>query len=522
MKYFIKQDFMLTRIVSLISFLLVYSFSVFTQNNQIDVRNVTTDKFPEVKGEFWVRTPEEIDKKSVKFYENNQLIKANFETVQKVETVSRNKMLLFLIRNTASKLEKKWYKEVLSNAFKNGAIKSGDRIEIVGFSCFIDKQILYPSTFNFTDNIEVLLSRVDEITESKRLEYNQGKVQTHIAINEALNALESLNLELPTGIFVLSDDCSMPPILTGELPGPRSLRLNIPIYGISYFKSKTYFDLKELCTQTYGLYATDTSNDISSVSKEFNTFISDFENRHAGIYYPFSYTSTFEKDGKNHLVKIESKEGQAGFSLAVPSKNILELIQDNLLIVAVIFILLIVFVVMIVMMNKKNNLKKEELELERKKQFSEMEQSQRVSENKLTQQEMELHKIKEDERREMEVVKLEKQQKAQANEDEVQLQKMLERGNFPWFEFHFGTERGNYQIQTPRLTSGRDTSNTWMINHPTVSRNHFTLTFNNYVYTIRDNGSSNGIIVNNCMVAECELKHGDCIQVGEITLTFHI
>jgi hypothetical protein len=298
--------------------------------------------------------------------------------------------------------------------------------------------------------------------------------------------------------------------------------LNIPIYGITFYKKSNYYDIEELCSQTYGRYITEQTNDVKIVSNEVNTFLTDFENRHAGLYYPFTYTSTFEKDGKNHTVKIDSKDGQSGFSLPVPSKNILELIQDNPLIAVIVFVLLIGLIVVIVMMYKKNKLKKEELELQRKKEFSEMEQHQRAAEQKLSQQEMELQRMKEEERREAEAAIREKQSQAQAQEDELQLQKMLERGNFPWFEFRFGDETGSYQIQTPRLTVGRDASNIWTINHPTVSRNHFQLNFKNHTYTIRDLGSSNGLFVNDMKVTEIELKHGDCIQVGEITMTFHI
>jgi hypothetical protein len=173
-------------------------------------------------------------------------------------------------------------------------------------------------------------------------------------------------------------------------------------------------------------------------------------------------------------------------------------------------------------MYKKNKLKKEELEFQRKKEFAEMEQHQRSAEQKLSQQEMELKRMKDDERREAEAAMKAKQEQLQAQEDDLQLQKMLERGNFPWFEFRFGNETGSYQIQTPRLSVGRDANNVWTINHPTVSRNHFQLNFKNYVYTIRDLNSSNGLFVNDMKVTEAELKHGDCIQVGEITLTFHI
>jgi hypothetical protein len=522
MKKIVGKSACRMRFVLFFGAFLISSFASFAQKNEVDVRAITTSNYPEVKGKLWVRNPEGIKTEGIQFYEDDQPVKVNFESFQKVDSVAQNKVILFLIRNTANKAEMQWYKDVLSASFKNGTIKSGDKVEIVGFSCLIEKQILFPSKLNFTDNVQDLLARIDKIQENKRIEYD-GRVQTHIAINEALNLLEAQNLNLPAGLFILSDDRSMPPLLTGELPGVRSRRFNIPIYGVTYFKKSNYYDIEELCSQTYGRYITEATNDINIVSKELNGFLNEFENRHAGLYYPFTYTSTFEKDGKNHTVKIDSKkDGQSGFSLLVPSKNILELIQDNPLIAGIIFVLFIGLVVVIVMMYKKNKLKKEELDIQRKKEFSEMEQHQRAAEQKLSQQEMELQRMKEEERKEAENALSEKQAQAQAQEDEVQLQKMLERGNFPWFEFRYGNETGSYQIQTPRLSVGRDASNVWTINHPTVSRNHFQLYFKNYVYTIRDLGSSNGIYVNDMKVTEIELKHGDCIQVGEITLTFHI
>lgn len=493
----------------------------FSQKKQLDVRAIETSNYPEVKGKLWVRDPEGIKTDEVQFYEDDRPVKVNFESFQKVDSVAQNKAILILIRNTANTAEMKWYKDVLTAAFKNGTIKKGDKIEIVGFSCLIEKQILFPSKFNFTDNEQDLLARIDKIKDYKRKE-NQGRVQTHIAINEALNLLDAQKLSIPTGIFILSDDRMMDPDLVGELPGDRSKRLNIPIYGVTFYKNNNEYSIEDLCSQVYGSYITEVTNDEKIVSKELITFLRDFNQRHAGLYYPFVYTSSFEKDGKNHLVKIDSKDGQSGFSLPVPSKNVFELIQDNPIVSLLVFILLLGLIVVIIFLFKKNKLKKEELEMQRKKDFEEMEQNQRSSDQKLTQQEMELQRIKEDEQRDKEQALREKQAEVQKREDDEQFQKMLERGNLPWFEFRFGNETGSYQIQTPRLTVGRDASNVWTINHPTVSRNHFQLFFKNYVYTLRDLGSSNGIIVNDMKVTEIELKHGDCIQVGEITMTFHI
>jgi hypothetical protein len=502
-------------------FLVLFTNQSFSQKNELDVRKLNTQNFPEVSGKLWVRDPEGVKTEHIQFFEEDKPIMVNFGSFEKVDSFAKNKSILFLVRNSGNQEEMNWYKNVLINAIKTGDIKNGDKIAVIGFSCLINKQILFPNKLNFTDNTNELISRVNEISNKGKKEIF-GRVQTHIAINEALQLLEAQNLNIPTGIFVISDDQSMPPLLTGELPGPRSKRLNVPIYGISYHKKSTFYDIKELCIQTYGRYYSNASNKVELASKEINLYLSNFIERHSGLFYPFTYQSTFEKDGKNHTVKIDSKEGQSGFSLAVPSKNIIEIISDNPIISGSFFLLFSGVAIIIFNLIKKNKIKKAELELQQKLQFEEMEKQQKNAEHKLSNQETELQKLKEEEHRKEELLRLQKAKEIKQKEEEVQLNKMLERGNLPWFEFRFGEETGSYQIQSPRISVGRDAGNTWVINHPTVSRNHFQLTFHNYSYSIKDLGSSNGLYVNGDRVSEIELKHGDCIQIGEITLSFHI
>ena len=62
----------------------------------------------------------------------------------------------------------------------------------------------------------------------------------------------------------------------------------------------------------------------------------------------------------------------------------------------------------------------------------------------------------------------------------------------------------------------------YTINHQTVSRNHFVVSYENGSYTIQDLGSSNGTFVNGIKITQAKLKHGDVIGAGKILLTFHI
>ena len=248
----------------------------------------------------------------------------------------------------------------------------------------------------------------------------------------------------------------------------------------------------------------------------------EFEKRHSGVYFPFTYNTSFEKDGKSHIVKIDSKKGQSAFGLLIPSKTFVEWIKENWILCTVLLVLFIILLIVLLLLNKNNKLKKQQLEAERQRQISQMEEQQAAADRKMQLQDNELKRIRDEELKAAQQAENQRKQAAQEEEDKRQFQKMLERGNLPWFEYRFGNESGSYQIQTPRLSVGRDESNVWRINHPTVSRKHFELTFKDYVYVISDAGSSNGLIVNNNKVVKADLKHGDCIQIGEIMLTFHI
>ena len=513
----LSKSFKVTRL--LFAILLFNSFGIFAQKTEVDVRNINTDKYPEISGNLWVRDPSGIDLESVFFNENDKSVKVNFEKLSNSDSLATNKQIVFLVKNAENEAEYNWYKSVLIQAINSGVIKSGDKVDIVAYSSMIDNHMLFPNAFSFTDSKSELIKKIDLIRSQQRLESN-GKVQTLIAINEALEKLEALKINLPGGIFVLSDDNILNFNFVGETPGIRSKRLNIPIYGITYKQTETPYDIEELCQQTYGRYTAVTETTLASTS--LVEFLKEFEKRHSGVYYPFTYNTTFEKDGKSHIVKIDSKKGQSAFGLLIPTKTFMEWVKENWLLCTIILLLLIILLVVLILFNRNNKLKKQQIDEERQRQIAQMEEQQSVADRKMELQDNELKRIRDEELRAAQEAERKRFLTNQEEEDKRQFQKMLERGNLPWFEYRFGSESGSYQIQVPRLSVGRDESNVWRINHPTVSRKHFELTFKDYVYSIADAGSSNGLFVNNHKVMKAELKHGDCIQIGEIMLTFHI
>ena len=494
------------------------------QKTELEVRGQDLTDYPIVKGKLWVRNPDGIKTEGISFLENDKSVSINFQGLTKVDSIATNKSVLFLVLNTPNRIEMDWYKEVIKGAIRKGAIKKGDKIEVLSYGQMVSQQILFPNIIRLTDNADALFHKIDSITINSRPNSNSKGSHIYLALNEALALYGKVHVEMPAAIFVLADDRAfkIEGNFNGERPGERSKRLNIPVYGISYFKSNTPYEISGLCAQTYGLYFRDPENNSAKASDQLLKFMDDLNQRYAGVIYPFSYTSSFEKDGKTHVVKIDSKDGQSVFALIAPTKNLFEWIVANLILSIILFILLVGISIVLFQVNKKNKLKKLELELKQNEQMTEMERQQQEAEEKLGNQETELNRIKEEENRKKEAEIRNQTEKKQKEVDDQQVRLMLERGNLPWFKFKFENEVGQYQIDKPRFKVGRDASNDWTINHPTVSRNHFTLTFRDHKYTIKDLGSSNGLVVNGNKIMEIQLKHGDHIQVGEISLTFHI
>jgi hypothetical protein len=510
----------LNRKFLLSAFFLFVVAQFFAQKKELDVRDLNTDEFPKVTGKLWVRNPDGVKTNGVKFFENEVPLSITFNLFQKSDSLPTNKSILFLVLNSSSSDDLRWYQNVIKASLTNESVKAGDKFAVASFTCKENGRFVFPNELDFTDDIEKISGKIDSIKYQRKSSLYKGKSQVYLALNEALSLYEQKNLELPSGIIILSDDRNLDPDFAGETPVQRSRRLDIPVYCICLDRYEKTYEVEDLCTQTYGLYNAFSSQD--EASQQLKSFLAGFIDRHEGLFYPFSYESTLEKDGKPHTIKIDSQEDQSAFVLTTPNKTILEWIADNLILSIILFLLFVGLVILLILMIKKNKLKKQELELKQQQQIQEMERQQADAKMKLSSQEAEIRNIHEQERKHKEEIERKRISEQILKEDEAQFAKMLERGNLPWFEFKVGDNSGSYQIASPRLSVGRDNSSDWVIPHPTVSRRHFELSFKDYIYTIKDLGSSNGLLVNGQQVKEIELRHGDLIQAGDLILTFHI
>ncbi len=78
-----------------------------------------------------------------------------------------------------------------------------------------------------------------------------------------------------------------------------------------------------------------------------------------------------------------------------------------------------------------------------------------------------------------------------------------------------------YPLAGETITLGRGLENTIVLEDRRVSRGHATLISSGGHWSVRDEGSTNGTFVNDRMVTQHALKHGDRLSLGGLDLVFH-
>lgn len=92
----------------------------------------------------------------------------------------------------------------------------------------------------------------------------------------------------------------------------------------------------------------------------------------------------------------------------------------------------------------------------------------------------------------------------------------LQSDTWGWLIPRKDPTKAGYPLNKDRMTIGRDVKNDILLNDPSVSRVHVEVIKNIDGYLIKDQGSKNGLFVNNQRVEEHQLQEGDSITIGDI------
>ena len=93
--------------------------------------------------------------------------------------------------------------------------------------------------------------------------------------------------------------------------------------------------------------------------------------------------------------------------------------------------------------------------------------------------------------------------------------------NYPKLKILSSEDRGTVlEMKTKEHTCGRSEDNSFVLNDSSVSSHHCSFKRNELGYTIIDNDSTNGTLVNNMTITSRSLKNEDIVSVGNVELLY--
>ena len=510
--------------------------SIFAQVNVIGDPLVTD--FPNIEFTIHNRNPEVVDESAFTFSEliNDQQIDSDsFDIKQIKDTVDfskENKCVLILLETLLHK-DRIEQNHTFYSAIREvlvDVVNKGDQFKIVTFSLKDGStNILHDVNSDFTDNTSDLVTSLNDHTTPDNAFTNKAVSDIYGAIIEAVGQLDDLNSTLPKSIFLLSEESHNQAITDASNSAYYLAKeKGIVINTIKYNRSRYYQHADpSLAKHTYGLskVLSKSSGDLEyinedkkSETKEFITStLNNIAKRASGINYSVSLKLNNRiKDGKNHAleVKVDDTNTIQKFTYKAPGNWVVAQFQLHLYIAsAVLFLLLLILGFLIYYLVKQHKLKaREQANRVQHQKEKEAQQEQEIS---AQQKELSDIKFQEEKRKELELEKARKDKETQL------IKQMLLKGSFPILKFTDSTGSTKFEINNPTITVGRDKgSNSICIANNNMSRNHFSIVFENNGYKVIDNNSTNGIMLNGRKIKEAALDNADIIEIADISFTF--
>ena len=522
-------------------FLFLFSENVISQINvyaDYDVKN-----FPKVTFTFNNRDLTTISENSIKLIQNIDLDEVRVDSI-KLELLvdtndysKSNKCVVILIE-TLQHVER--YEQYLT--FSQSLIESfseivnnGDKIQLYAFSLKkSNTKILRKINLDFTDDISVLENSMKSYVVERNDFTKWPSSEIYGAVMEAIDVLNDLETTLPKSILLLSEERNnvYSTQKSSDNAIEKALRHNISINSIKYNRSD-YFTHNDptLADQTYGTsYVLKSSSGdsrkfnaskLEESSKRIKSIFNNLVKLSKGKNYKLSFISKDHiRDGKIHSasLNINNLSDIDIIKYRHPGNWIYKSFQKHLLIsilVSLCFLLLIIFLIKKLYDSYNEKIKNEKERIENQEKIN-LEQ-----ENKIKDQDAKFNELKiQEENRIKQEKELEQEQKRVKDEESL-IKAMLSRGKFPLLRYSFEDTTQTFEINVPKILIGRDKSCFISIDNNHLSRKHFSIEFFNNTYTLTDNNSANGLLLNGVKIDKVELKHGDIIEIANMKFIFY-
>jgi hypothetical protein len=518
---------------------------VFNSSAQIQiVGKVDKTEFPQLEFILHDRNPELSKINDFQFFENIdgkkvKLDSVSLELVKDTTDYSKqNKCVLIMIE---ALYHKDRYEQVRTffQALENSIVEivnKGDKVKVVAFSLRDGStNILKPVTSKFTDDVDEIIQEIEEYKINYNVYTKKPVSDIMGALEEGIDLLVDQDNTFPKSILLLSEERKNTyATLTANDITEKAKSKDIVINTIKYNRSGYHQYVEPtLSKETYGLSkvllssaGTSKSSNPSKVSESEDAIIDILKNsvqKASGNKYLIALTiSDVTKDGldKKIIIKQVDSENEITLTYTAPGNWIIFQFQKNLLLasgVSFLLLLLLVFVIWWIVDRKK----KHKIILEQNKRRQE--QIDKEQEAEILMQKQEISAMQEKQEQRINSEQLTQQNALKKSEELKLIGQMQELGAFPILKYSDTKNSARYEINTPITTVGRDAkSNKICIPNSNISRNHFSIIFSNNKYSVVDNNSTNGMIINGYKLKEVELKNGDIIEIADVTFTFYI
>ena len=522
--------------------LLLFTFLLFSNLlfSQIRVVNeAQTSNHPEIEFLIHNRNPNQLSKNSFSFNQkiDEKLIKLDsvkiYSVKDSIDYSKRNKCVLILIESLVHIDRKEQNKTFKSAVLKSldKIVNKGDKIQIVKFSLKDgETKILNNVNSTFTDDIELLKSSLNNHKTKNNDFTNRPVSDIYGAIIESVSVLDGFNSDLPKSILLLSDERHNSAINNLSVNAiTLAKEKDIVINTIKYNRSRYHqFSVPTLSKKTFGISKVldRSSGDLNSINlaKEnqaigyIETILEDVVKRSKGRNYKILLKSLDSiKDGKNKEIEIKINNTNETLKLKYksPGNWLVAQFQINFYIACFVLFIVIVFLIFIsIKLFNYYKLKK----LDKKNKIIKQKEKEAKQEEYILSQKEELSNLKIQREKE----KRAEQAKINKNNEKLLIKQMLSNGSFPILKFSGSKTSKQFQISKPIMKIGRDKlSNDICITNNYISRNHFSIVFNNNQYKIIDNNSNNGLKLNGMTIKESVIKHADIIEIADLSFTFY-
>ena len=529
----------------LIFFSLIFQFLILDVYAQIQVKGkVNKSDFPSIEFVLYNRNPEISTINDFQFFENFEGVETKIDSLtfdlidDTINYSDQNKCVLIMIE---ALYHKDRYEQVNTffQAVENSIddiVNNGDKVKIVAFSLRNEStQILENVTSRFTDDIEEIISELDD-HKIKYNDFTNKKVSDIMgALDEGIELLSKQKNSLPKSILLLSEErkntyATLAANDITELAKSKDIVINTIKYNRSYYHqyleptvSKETYGISEVLSSSEG-----TLNDVNTtkVKEAENIIIDILDNcvkRASGNKYLLNISvSNVIKDGvsKKILIKQLDSKHKFSFSYIAPGNWIIAQFQKNLILaIGISLLILLLLIYLVYWFDKRKKKNKIILDQARRRKIKiDKEQEAEILKQK---QEILIMKNKEEQRINSE--QLTKQNILKAEDEKELISQMKRLGAFPILKYTDSSNTDQFEINKPLISVGRDMkTNIITIPNSNISRNHFSITFSNNIYSVVDNNSLNGMIINGFKLKNAELKNGDIIEIADVTFTFYL